>query len=290
MLTEPAPAKVNLFLHVGRAKANGRHPLDSLVVFAGTDAADQVSARPANTLSLTIPGPAAPARDADGDNLVLQAARALQQAAGVTSGAALTLEKHLPVAAGIGGGSADAAAALRVLTRLWNLDPLHARAVAPALGGDVPVALHGGSALMRGEGERVVPAALPGALPALLVNPGLPCPTGPVFAAFDDAGGGEHFAETALPTFDTVNQLSAWLSGQRNDLEAPACSLLPALAGVAATLAALPAAGLTRMSGSGATFWVLFPTLAAARDAGHSLSQTHPDWWVRATLLGEPVL
>ena len=201
-----APAKVNLFLHVGPVQANGRHPLDSLVMFAGKEAADRLSVMISDDLSMTITGPGMTNPDYIGpihDNLVLRAARALQAETGTDKGAAFTLEKHLPVAAGIGGGSADAAAALRLLTGLWGTDPAAARKIAPTLGGDVPVALKGHAALMQGEGERVHRAPGLPRLPALLVNPNLACPTGPIFRAYDEAGGGAGFrafgAGTASP-------------------------------------------------------------------------------------------
>ena len=287
---EPAPAKVNLFLHVGPVQANGRHPLDSLVVFAGPEAADQLEVREADALSLTVTGPGAAEAGTGEDNLVLRAARALQAEAGVTAGAAITLDKQLPVAAGIGGGSADAAAALRLLTILWQTDPAAARAVAPGLGGDVPVALEGRPALMQGEGERVRRVTGLPALPAVLVNPGIACPTGPVFRAYDAAGGGAGFREFgAVPPFERVYDLVHWLGEQRNDLEPPAIALVPDIAGVLKQLSGLPGTILARMSGSGATCFALFDTLDAAQRAGALLADAHPDWWVRVTMLGEAV-
>ena len=238
-----APAKVNLFLHVGPVQANGRHKLDSLVMFAGEEAADRLDVMISDDLSMTITGPGMTNPDYIGpihDNLVLRAARALQAETGTTKGAAFTLDKHLPIAAGIGGGSADAAAALRLLTDLWGTDPAAARKVAPDLGGDVPVALQGHAALMQGEGER-------------------------------------------------VRDLVHWLREQRNDLQAPAISAVPEIAGVLDTLQALPDAQLTRMSGSGATCFALFETGDAARRAEAQLSAARPDWWIRATMLGDAV-
>lgn len=287
ILSALAPAKVNLFLHVGPLKPNGRHDLDSLVVFAGPEAADRLSVEPSDILTLSVTGPAAADAGAGPGNLVLKAARALRAEAGIASGAALHLEKNLPVAAGIGGGSADAAAALRLLTRLWGINPRHARSVAPGLGGDVPVALLGTPAFMRGEGERVEAVTLPAPLPAVLYNPGIACPTGPVFERFDKASGGAGFAETGpLPVLADMNALITWLAGQRNDLAAPARLLVPALGRATRALPPLPLAMLTRMSGSGATFLALYPSLAAAQESAGLLSASHPDWWVRATLLG----
>ncbi|HPE47505.1 MAG TPA: 4-(cytidine 5'-diphospho)-2-C-methyl-D-erythritol kinase [Hyphomonas sp.] len=282
-----APAKVNLFLHVGPVQPNGRHPLDSLVVFAGTEAADRLGVEAADGLSLEISGPSAEGLEAGPDNLVLKAAMALREAADVTAGAAFRLEKSLPVAAGIGGGSADAAAALRLLTELWRTDPAFARSVAPALGGDVPVALHGGPALMQGEGEQVVPVPQLPPVPALLANPGIACPTGPVFRAYDAAGGGAEFRVLAsVPEFARTADLIEWLGHQRNDLERPAVALVPQIAKVLEDLAALPGARLARMSGSGATCFALFDRSDDAEAAAAHLRLTHPDWWIRATQLG----
>ena len=155
--TALAPAKVNLFLHVGVAKENGRHDLDSLVVFSDDRAGDHVTVEVADTLTLDAAGPFASASGPLPDNLVLRAAEALKAVSGFTGGARITLKKWLPVAAGIGGGSSDAAIVLRLLTELWSLDPALAAGIAPSLGGDVPVVLDGVPAMMRGEGERVMP-------------------------------------------------------------------------------------------------------------------------------------
>ena len=286
-----APAKVNLFLHVGPVQPNGRHPLDSLVMFAGEEAADRLSVMTSDDLSMTLTGPGMTNPDHIGpvdDNLVLRAARALQAETGTTQGAAFTLEKHLPIAAGIGGGSADAAAALRLLTDLWGTDTAAAHKIAPALGGDVPVALQGHAALMQGEGERIRRAPDLPRVPALLVNPGLACPTGPVFRAYDAAGGGAGFREFgAVPPFERVWDLVHWLGNQRNDLQAPAIAAVPEIAGVLDTLQALPDVLLARMSGSGATCFALFDTEDAARRAEAQLSADRPDWWIRATSLGD---
>lgn len=287
-LTAYASAKVNLFLHVGPVQTNGRHLLDSLVVFAGPEAADRLSVRAAEDLSLNIFGPGADQVGPDEDNLVLRAAKALQTETGTRAGAAFSLEKNLPVAAGIGGGSADAAAALRVLSDLWHTDPAIARALAPQLGGDVPVALEGHPALMQGEGEQVRRMAGLPALPAVLVNPGVACPTGPVFRAYDKAGGGEGFCTfDTVPPFQRVRDFVGWLGEQRNDLEPPAIACVPAIATVLDRLDHLPGVLLTRMSGSGATCFALFDSEDAAQHAGAILAREHPDWWVRATLLGE---
>jgi 4-diphosphocytidyl-2-C-methyl-D-erythritol kinase len=287
LLKATAPAKVNLFLHVGPVKANGRHDLDSLVVFADDRAADHLTAEAADGLSLDLSGPFAPVAGPVEDNLVLRAAAALQASSGCTRGARLTLEKCLPVAAGIGGGSVDAAAALRLLTQLWEIDPVYAETLAPSLGGDVPVALAGKPAAMRGEGERLVPAHLPFRISALLVNPRAPCPTGPVFQAFDAAGGRAEFAEIdPLPGFLDKDHLIDWLAHQRNDLEAPATALVPEIAEVLAVLRDQPGARLARMSGSGATCFALFDAISLAERAAAGLKSEKPDWWSAPTRLG----
>ncbi|MFN7054566.1 4-(cytidine 5'-diphospho)-2-C-methyl-D-erythritol kinase [Hyphomonas sp.] len=293
MLRAHAPAKVNLFLHVGPVKPNGRHDLDSLVVFADEGAADRLSVTASDTLGLEVEGPGAREAGPAGENLVLRAASALKEASGTQQGAFFRLRKALPVAAGIGGGSSDAAAALRLLTELWNLDPAMAEAVAPGLGGDVPVALAGVAARMQGEGERVTRAALPGRwrLPALLVNPGVACPTGPVFRAYDEAGGGADFAELPhLPEFGTLEELTVWLGTQRNDLEAPALKLVPEIGEVLDWLGLQPGVRLVRMSGSGATCFALFDKLVIARDLEARFRRDWPKGWAAACTLGDALI
>ncbi|MBA4338436.1 MAG: 4-(cytidine 5'-diphospho)-2-C-methyl-D-erythritol kinase [Hyphomonas sp.] len=282
-----AAAKVNLFLHVGLAKPNGRHDLDSLVVFSDDHLCDYLEAEPAGALTLEVSGPFAVEAGTLDDNLVLRAARALQAASGTGKGARLTLKKWLPVAAGIGGGSSDAAAAVRLLTTLWEIDPAHASAVAPTLGGDVPVALAGAASLMRGEGERVLPVQIPSRLPALLVNPGAACPTGPVFRAFDETGGGSAFAEIdPFPYFSDRDQLTDWLAAQRNDLEAPAMALVPEIVEVLAFLRAQRGVRLARMSGSGATCFALFDAISFSEMAYVILKAEKPNWWAAPCHLG----
>jgi len=282
-----AAAKVNLFLHVGPVKPNGRHDLDSLVVFSDDHLADDLQAEPADTLTLEVNGPFAGEVGALDDNLVLRAAKALQVMSGTVRGARLTLTKRLPVAAGIGGGSSDAAAALRLLTMLWKIDPAHAEALAPSLGGDVPVALGGVPALMRGEGEQVVAAHVPPGIPALLVNPLVACPTGPVFRAFDAAGGGDDFALIdPFPDFLGRDQLTDWLGSQRNDLEGPATALVPEVGEVLAFLKAQPGVRLARMSGSGSTCFALLDAISFAERAIEVLKVRHPGWWSAPCRLG----
>jgi 4-diphosphocytidyl-2-C-methyl-D-erythritol kinase len=274
-LTRFAPAKVNLYLHIVGRRPDGYHLLDSLAVFAG--AGDRLSAEPAADFSLTVTGPFAAGLDAEGDNLVLRAGRALAAAAGMDPSGRLVLEKNLPVASGIGGGSADAAAAFRLLSSLWGIClPADRLAVlAAGLGADVPVCLSGTPARMQGIGE-VLETVL--GLPPfglVLVNPGTAIATPAVFKARSGA-----FSEAArLPArWEDAASLAAWLSETRNDLEQPAGKLAPVVGEVLAALRADPRCLLARMSGSGATCFGLFDTAATAQKAAAVLAR--PGWWV----------
>jgi len=274
-VAEFAPAKVNLFLHVTGRRQDGYHLLDSLAVFG--PAGDTVGAAPADDLRLTVDGPFAPALADAGDNLVLRAARALATAAGVAPRAALTLEKRLPIASGIGGGSADAAAALRALDRLWRTDfglP-RLRPIAASLGADVPVCLSRAPARMGGVGDVLSPAPTLPDCGLLLVNPGMPVPTPAVFAARR----GDFSAPAVLPAaWPDAVAMASDLRALGNDLEAPAIALCPPIAATLAAIAALPGCLLARMSGSGATCFGLFVDAhAATRAAAHAVWP--PAWW-----------
>lgn len=275
-LTEPAPAKLNLALHVRRRRADGYHELETL--FAFTDFGDLLNARDAEGLSLQVLGPMGAALAGDG-NLVLRAARALAAHAGITPRAALKLDKRIPVAAGLGGGSADAAAALRLLDRLWRLEtpPGALLDIAAALGADVAACLESRTVRGEGKGERLSPveAVCLVGTPVLLVNPGVAVPTGPVFAAWDgsDRGALANVAERTA------------LAAARNDLAAPAQALAPAITEVLALLAAQPGAWLARMSGSGATCFALFDSAAARDRAALAVASTQSSWWQEATRL-----
>jgi len=263
---EIAPAKLNLALHVRGKLPDGRHAIETVFAFC-TDG-DRLSAELADDLALAVTGPFLHDLDSAKDNLVMKAARALAAAAGVDTGASLLLEKRLPVASGIGGGSADAAAALRQLTSIWKVDPKYAEEVAPALGSDVPACVL--SLAMRGEGggERLTPidlSALSGT-PVLLVNPRVPLSTADVFARWDGEDRGP---------------LGDWREG-RNDLEAPAIALVPQVAAVLAWLGTRPGASFVRMSGSGATCFGLFDSEGARDDAAHHVPR---EWWHLATFL-----
>lgn len=282
-----APAKVNLFLHVGPAKENGRHDLDSLVMFAGAEAADRLEARKAEHPSLELAGRFATTELASPDNLVIQALGACASRGLRVPSLAISLFKELPVAAGLGGGSADAGAMLRILTKLGTLTPPVAMTIAASLGGDVPVALMSRPSLMRGEGEKVTPVPDLPDLPVLLVNPGLECPTGPVFRAFDEAGTPDPLDLIDMPNLQDVRALAHWLDTEtRNDLQAPAIGLVPEIARVLDELGSLQGGLLSRLSGSGASCFALFDSRLDLRHAEETLRARHPDWWIAPTLLG----
>lgn len=288
-VTAFAPAKVNLYLHVTGRRADGYHLLDSLVAFA--DIGDRLTARPAATLSLEIDGPEALGLAGENDtNLVLRAARLLAAHAGVPAGAALVLEKNLPVAAGLGGGSSDAAAALRALTRLWSVAIGEAglHDLGALLGADVPACLHGGAAWVGGIGERIAPAAALPTAGILLVNPRIALPTAAVFAARRGPFGA---AARFAPMPPDAAGLARLLAGRRNELTDTAIGLVPEIAAVLAALERLPGALIARMSGSGATSFALFADRAAADRAGEALAAARPLWWRAAGSLiaGHPL-
>jgi 4-diphosphocytidyl-2-C-methyl-D-erythritol kinase len=283
-----APAKLNLYLHVGPPGPDGRHPLDSLAAF--TDIGDTLVAAPSDRLTLVVDGPFADALGGEQDNLVLRAARVLAEDGRRAPVAALHLIKRLPVASGIGGGSADAAAALRALNTLWGLDRSQAdlEAVAGPLGADVPVCVASRPALMSGTGETLAPApALPSGVGVVLVNPGVPSPTGPVYRAFDTLTPGRpDFAAPPLPnTVPDVDALAAALAARRNDLESAAIALVPPITEALEALRATPEVSFARMSGSGATCFGLTRSRAAAEAACAALVRRRQDWWVAAGVL-----
>ena len=263
---EIAPAKINLALHVRERLPDGRHRIETIFAFC-TDG-DRLSAESADDLSLTVSGPFAAELPPASDNLVLLAAEALRTAAGVSEGAAIRLEKRLPVASGIGGGSADAAATLRLLTSLWRIDPAHASALAPDIGSDVPACLLSLSARGEGAGDRITQVDLPGisGSPVLLINPRVQLSTAEVFARWD---GTDH------------GPLGDWREG-RNDLEAPAKALVPQIETVLAWLSVQPGAEFVRMSGSGATCFALFDSEEARNAATDGVPR---EWWRLATHL-----
>ena len=281
-VTLAAPAKLNLYLHVtGKRAADGYHLLDSLVAF--TDIYDTLTLSTASELRFTADGPfTAGFGDEDpATNLVVRAARGLGEALGRDVPVAFHLTKNLPVASGIGGGSADAAAALRGLARLWGIDPLSPAvlAVAAGLGADIPACVAGRACYMGGIGTELAPAPdLPQA-GLLLVNPGLGLSTPSVYKA-------RQGAFTPAARFDAppadADALVALLAERGNDLTSPAVSLLPVIGDVLGAVAGLGGCKLARMSGSGATCFGVFADVAAARRAGEVLKQSQPGWWVAA--------
>lgn len=280
---EPAPAKLNLFLHIVGRRPDGYHLLETLFVF--TEAGDEVTAAAADTLSLTIEGPFADALAGEAqDNLVLRAARALAQAAGLqNAGAHLVLRKNLPVAAGMGGGSADAAAALRALNRLWGLNwPLDRLAeIGGRLGADIPACVYSQPQWGSGIGTELEPAQLEAALPVVLVNPGVPLATPDVFRTF--AARGQAFSVALDPATRPARPSLAWIGGLANDLEAPARACLPLLDDVRDGLSRLEGVQMVRMAGSGPTWFALFRSREQGDRAAQVLRQRRPGWWVTAT-------
>ena len=290
-LRERARAKVNLTLHVLGRRADGYHDLDSLVAFA--DCADGLSFSEASQFSLAVTGPRAADCGDLTDNLVAKAARLLAERVPQLKSGAFVLDKHLPAAAGIGGGSADAAATLRLLAAANNLQRDDARlvAAAQAAGADVPVCLLSSGCMMRGAGERVTPMPLP-RLPCVLINPGVPVPTKDVFAAIG-LKAGDAFAPPAGSTNDVAWPSSAadpskWLvaiASGRNDLEPVAVKIQPVIGQVLSLLREAKGCTLARMSGSGATCFGLFDKDASAEAAAVRLKELHPKWWVEASAL-----
>lgn len=282
-LTDTAPAKINLTLRVLGRRADGYHLLESLVVFASV--ADRLTLAPDTASSIETSGPFAAACGPPDANLVLKALRCLGERVEGLKAGRFTLDKNLPVAAGIGGGSSDAAAALRLLARLNGVapdDPRLAEA-ARATGADVPVCLDPRTRIMRGIGEILSePLALP-LMPAVLVNPGVPLATRDVFAALKERrAGGPPLG--ALP--QGKEAVLDFLQLHGNDLTPPAIACAPVIANVLSALGALPGARLARMSGSGPTCLALFQSAGAATAAAQQVAQAHKDWWVRAGTLG----
>ena len=283
-VTEDAPAKLNLFLHIVGRRDDGYHLLDTMIAFASV--ADRVEVAADDRLSLTIDGPFADALPAPGapahaDNLVLRAARGLADLAGRPAVARIRLTKRLPVAAGIGGGSADAAATLRALSRLWHLDPNapRIRALALQLGADVPMCLVGGTSFAGGIGEHLTPAPPLTGTAVALVNPGVPLSTPDVFRA-RRPGYAEPGRFDGRPADRAV--LLRCLRERRNDLTEPATRLCPEVGAVLQRLESLEGCTLARMSGSGATCFALFESQEQADAAARTLATERPGWWVAA--------
>ena len=297
-IVEAAPAKINLALHVRARRADGYHEIETLFAFLRDG--DSVSVEEADRDQFTLTGPFAGALSGEGNNLVLAARDAFAAAHGPLRPLSITLDKHLPVASGIGGGSADAAATLRALARLKGIDPAGLAGVALELGSDVPACLLGKSAIGGGRGERLEVIDELSGIPVLLVNPGVAVSTGAVFRGWDGVDRGPLFPRhPGLVPGSTVPQnpsagavlhggcrdepgMTEWLGVAiegRNDLEAPARRIAPVIGAVVDLLAAQPGVTLARMSGSGATCFALFDSQIACTAAAQAIAAAQPDWW-----------
>jgi 4-diphosphocytidyl-2-C-methyl-D-erythritol kinase len=283
MMRVPAPAKLNLFLHVGDKRQDGFHVLESLVVFV--EEADILTIEPATKLSLEIVGPFASALRDVSDNLVLRAARALD----ASLGAAITLEKNLPVAAGIGGGSADAAAALRGLNLFWDLDrpPDALNEIAAQIGSDVPACVLSQPVWMEGRGEVVFPTRPIPAFELVLANPNIALSTASVFASLNVRKGVGAMSPPE-EEIESIWDLVTYLVDAGNDLELPACAMAPSIDEVLEALAHEPGCVLAQMSGSGPTCFGIFQEGPWAQGAAERIAQDHPEWWVRRTNIAAP--
>ena len=285
-IVDTAPAKVNLTLRVLGRRPDGYHDIESLVAFA--DVSDRLTFVPYNLLKLSVTGPGAGHTGEDAENLVLKAARALAARVPGLALGAFRLQKNLPVAAGLGGGSSDAAAALRLLARANGLAAADPRLyeAARATGADVPVCLDPRARLMRGVGEILsAPLELP-RLSALLVNPGIALATKDVFSRWKRSANAAEPFEAGAAAMGSEDQVLRRLASQANDLEAPAIALAPAIADVLDALRALAGCRLARMSGSGATCFAVFSSVAERAMAAKVLRAKFPGWWIVETALG----
>ncbi len=283
-ITERARAKINLTLEIRGRRPDGYHELESLVAFA--DFGDVLTFRPGSGFLLTMEGPFAAALEGEG-NLIETAATRFTALTGQVAGGAFNLVKNLPVAAGIGGGSADAAACLRIL-RLATGRPGTLEGLMPAargIGADVSCCVYSRAAIMTGIGETLHPLAGLAPIPAVLVNPMLPLATGPVFRALEAGPLKDGAAPLRLPALGTPGDVVAYAIVRRNDLEAPARQLLPVIGDILSALNASPGALLTRMSGSGPTCFALFSGPDEAARAALRIGAERPEWWVKPVTL-----
>ena len=283
VLTEAAPAKVNLTLRIAGRRPDGFHEIRSLVAFAGID--DTLALAPGDRLALETTGPFA--KRLDSSNLVLQAAEKASEAwPGLRTGT-FHLRKELPVAAGLGGGSADAAAAFRLLMRAnpGQLEAAELHGIAAGIGADVPVCLEPGAAWVSGIGEKIVPVENFARPAAILVNPGVPVSTANVFRALAAHEPSTATTQGSGPGVETLDALVEFMRATGNDLEKPACELAPVIAEVKAAIEATAGCLVAGMSGSGATCFGLYAETGGARSAADAVSCRQPEWWVRATTL-----
>ena len=287
-LTAFAPAKINLFLHVGAPGGDGYHPLCSLMVFA--DVGDRLALHDADVLSVRVHGAFAADLAGEGNNLVLRAARALlARARGPQPPVGVLLDKALPVAAGLGGGSSDAGAALRLIRDALGLpvDEAGLEEIAASLGADGAACFRATPVLAQGRGERLSPAPALPPIEAVLVNPRVEVSTPAVYRAFDGAGAFGEVDPPPMPdAFESIEELAAWLGFTRNDLEAPAVGLAPQIGDVLETLREERETLFARMSGSGATCFGLFPTMSSAFQAVRAIRRLRSRWWVQPAVIG----
>ena len=284
-ICEAARAKVNLTLHMKGKRRDGYHELESLVVFA--DVSDELVFTPASEDRLSLEGPFAGL--VDGENLVLKAKRAFASWLGVTVSGDFLLKKNIPVAAGLGGGSSDAAATIRALLKAYDRaeDTKTFIRQSAAIGADVPVCLQDSAAWMCGLGERVTPVSGLTPLPALLVNPGIKLSTAAVFKTLNakPLQAEEAEAPPSFPGWRNPREAAVWLNEGRNDLEAPAIALEPAVKKVLDALRRADGCMLSRLSGSGPTCFGIFLSQDAAAEAASEMRRSYPNWWVQATTL-----
>ena len=282
-ITMTAPAKINLYLHVTGKRDDGYHLLDSLVAFAGVH--DIITIEAANKLTLINQGPFGEGLPTTADNLVIRAAEQLRNLTGIMDGAQITLTKNLPIASGIGGGSADAAAAIKGLVRHWGIHPGHhdLSGLALGLGADVPICLYGQAAFIGGIGERIEPVyGLPEA-PMVLVNPGVGVSTPSIFKARKASFSSAHWINDTPSSFDELIELLT--DNRGNDLMEPAIQTEPIIGDVLKQIELTRGCQLARMSGSGATCFGFYNTQVEADMAASEIKNTHPEWWVVATRL-----
>jgi 4-diphosphocytidyl-2-C-methyl-D-erythritol kinase len=283
-----APAKLNLTLRVGPPRPDGRHPLDSVVCFTST-VGDEIHIEPDRPFSLSGEGPFAAGLALDDTNLIAQAAKILAQDAGQPMSGALHVVKNLPLASGIGGGSGDAAAALIGLNQAWGLGYERARLarLGAQLGADVPACVMGVPSHMTGTGETLAPLDTLAPCGIVLVNPGIACPTGPVYRHYDTLGAGPELKPSSVPNLAKLDALLGFLEANPNDLEVAAQALVPEIGGSLKLLAQSPGVRLVRMSGSGATCFGLYDSSEAAQAAYDFMVRglANPRFWVKADSL-----
>lgn len=278
IFTDLARAKINLTLHVGAVQADGYHPLRSLVVFA--DIGDELTAIPAEKFNLKIDGPFACGLGCENDNLILRAARRTYLQNGLLKKSAYTLTKNLPISSGIGGGSADAAAAIRLLWKINGVGDAALDSQLAKIGADVPVCYRSQTCIMEGVGEKIIPLPGLGQLHAVLVNPGVGVSTGEIFKAFDTYGKSSDFHETGKTLLEMEKPGT-------NDLQDIAIKTFPVIQAVIDEISVQNGCEFAQMSGSGATCFGVYASTKDAKNAENSIKEKHPNWWCVQAMLGD---